>query len=87
MYSWDCLNWFTHPELIAMMSPRPVCIEYGNRDGITTPEWTAYAWKQTAAIRDHLGLTNRVHLYEFDGPHEINGVETFEFLDRWLKPE
>ena len=87
MYSWDCLNRFTHPELIAMMSPRPVCIEYGNRDGITTPEWTAYAWKQTTAIRDYLGLTDRIHLYEFDGPHEINGVETFEFLDRWLKPE
>ena len=84
MYSWNCLNRFTHPELIAMMHPRPVCVEFGKRDGITSPEWTAYAWQQTKAFRDHLGQTERVFLTEFDGPHEIHGVETFEFLDRWL---
>lgn len=84
MYSWNCLNHFTHPELIAMMYPRPVCVEFGRRDGITSPEWTAYAWKQTKALRDHLGQTERVVLTEFDGPHEIHGVETFDFLDRWL---
>jgi cephalosporin-C deacetylase-like acetyl esterase len=87
MYSWNCLNRFTHPELIAMMLPRPVCIEYGNRDAITTPEWTARAWKQTEIIRDHLGQTDRISLVEFDGPHEIHGIETFQFLDRWLLPE
>ena len=86
MSSWNCLNRFTHPELIAMMIPRPVAIEYGNRDGITTPEWTAYAWNQTKKIRDHLGQTDRIQLFEFDGPHEIHGIETFKFLDRWLKP-
>ncbi len=87
MYTWNCLNRFTHPELIAMMIPRPVAVEYGNKDGITTPKWTADAWKQTATIRDHLGQTDRIHLFEFDGPHEIHGVETFEFLDHWLKPD
>ncbi len=84
MYSWNCLNRFTHPELIAMASPRPVCIEFGRRDGITTPEWTAYAWKQTEKIRDHLNQMDRITIEEFDGPHEIHGVETFEFLDKWL---
>ncbi len=84
MYSWDCLNRFTHPELIAMMTPRPVCVEFGVRDGITSPEWTAYAWKQTETLFDHIGQADRIMLTEFDGPHEIHGVETFEFLDRWL---
>ena len=56
-YNWDVLHRFTHVELVAMMAPRPVCIEFGRRDGITTPEWTAYAWRQLAADRsDHLGL-------------------------------
>ena len=68
-----------------MTAPRPVCIEFGRRDGITTPEWTAYAWRQLAAIRDHLGLTDRIVLAEFDGPHEVHGVESFEFLDRFLR--
>ena len=86
MYSWNCLNRFTHPELLAMVIPRPMAVEYGNQDGITTPAWTARAWKQTVAIRDHLSQQDHLSLYEFDGPHEIHGVETFDFLDRWLKP-
>jgi len=86
-YNWDILHRFTHPELIAMTAPRPACIEFGERDGITTPEWTAYAWKQVVAIRDHLGLTDRIQLAHYDGVHEIHGVETFDFLDRFLMPE
>jgi dienelactone hydrolase len=85
-YNWDVLHRFTHPELIAMMAPRAVCIEFGRRDGITTPEWTAYAWKQLAAIRDHLGLKDRIRLAEFDGVHEVHGVEAFAFVDEFLGP-
>ncbi|NOX53345.1 MAG: hypothetical protein GXP27_02680, partial [Planctomycetes bacterium] len=70
-----------------MMLPRPVCIEFGERDGITTPAWTAYAWKQVEAIRDHLGQTDRIELAHYDGVHEVHGVETFDFLDRFLRPE
>ena len=66
-YNWNILNRFTHVELVTMMTPRPVCIEYGRRDGITTPQWTAYAWNQLAAVRDHLGLGERITLAEFDG--------------------
>ena len=86
-YNWDVLHRFTHVELITMMAPRPVCIEFGQRDGITTPQWTAYAWKQLTAVRDHLGLADRIELAHYDGVHEIHGVETFDFLDRFLRPE
>ncbi len=87
MYSWNCLNRFTHPELIAMMFPRPVCVEFGRRDGITTSAWTEYAWKQTSELSRHLNQTDRVILAEFDGAHEIRGEETFAFLDRFLWPD
>lgn len=83
-YNWNILHRFTHVEMVAMMAPRVVCIEYGRRDGITTPEWTAYAWGQLAAIREHLGLKQRFVLAEFDGVHEVHGVESFAFLDRHL---
>ncbi len=86
-YNWDVLRRFTHVELITMAAPRPVCIEFGQRDGITTPEWTAYAWKQMVAVRDHLGLADRIELAHYDGTHEIHGVETFDFLNRFLRPE
>ncbi len=84
-YTWDVLHRFTHVELVAMVAPRGVCIEYGVRDAITTPEWTARAWKQLAAVRDHLGLSDRIVLAQFDGVHEVHGEESFAFLDRFLR--
>ena len=51
---------------------------------ITTPEWTARAWRQVLAWRDRLGWRERIRLAEFDGVHEVRGVETFDFLDRFL---
>ncbi len=86
-YNWDILHRFTHPELIAMIAPRPACVEFGERDGITTPEWTAYAWKQVRAWRDPLGLADRIELAHFDGVHEIHAVGAVDFLDRFLRPE
>lgn len=85
-YNWNILHRFTHPELIAMTAPRPACVEFAQRDGITTPEWTAYAWKQVVRWRDHLGFTDRVELEHFDGVHEIHAVGAADFLDRFLRP-
>jgi len=86
-YNWNILHRFTHVELIAMIAPRPVCIEFGERDGITSPAWTAYAWRQVEAVRDHLALGDRIVLAHHDGVHEVRGVETFDFLDRFLRSE
>jgi len=85
-YNWNILHRFTHPELIAMIAPRPACVEFGERDGITTPEWTAYAWKQVVAWRDHFGFADRIILDHFDGRHEIHAVGAVDFLDRFLRP-
>jgi len=86
-YNWNILHRFTHPELIAMIAPRPSCIEFGERDGITTPEWTAYAWKQVRSWRDRLGLADRISLAHYDGVHEVHAVEAVDFLDHFLRPE
>ena len=85
-YNWDILHRFTHVELIAMTAPRPMCIEFGERDGITSPAWTAYAWQQVRDIEAHCGRSGRVELARFDGVHEIHGVQSFDFLDRHLRP-
>ena len=86
-YNWDVLHRFTHPELVAMIAPRAACVEFGQHDGITTPEWTAYAWKQVVWWRDRLGLSDRVSLAHYDGVHEVHAVEAVDFLDRFLRPE
>lgn len=85
-YNWNILHRFTHPELIAMIAPRPACVEFGERDGITTPDWTAYAWKQVVGWRDHFGFADRIVLDHFDGRHEIHAVGAVDFLDRFLRP-
>ena len=82
-YNWNVLNRFTHLELIASMWPRPVCIEWGIRDDVTPPAWHWRAWTQ---VEEWIHAWNLDNVFDavFDGPHKINGVETFEFLDNWL---
>lgn len=84
-YTLDALHRFTHVELIAAMWPRPVLVEFAERDATTTPAWHERAWREVAGmaqawrapfVRDH-----------FDGVHEVHGIGAFHFLKRWLRPE
>ena len=87
-YNWNVLNRFAHPELIAAMWPRPVCVEWGINDSITPPEWHQHTW--ATLKKDYIdpwGMTGKVVDEDFIGPHTIHGIGTFLFADRWLKPE
>ena len=86
-YNWNLLNRFTHLELIAALWPRAVCIEFGERDVTTTPEWHARAWAQVEEFARAWNAGDRIVRDRFDGTHEIHGVLSFEFLDRWLRSE
>lgn len=89
-YNWNVLNRFTHLELIAAMYPRPVCVEFGEHDATTTPEWHAQAWKQVEAWKAAWGLGGleaKVVQVHYEGVHEIHGVGTLSFLNRWLRPD
>jgi dienelactone hydrolase len=86
-YNWNVLNRFDHTQLIAAMWPRPVCIEYGSDDQVTTPQWHERAWKEVKAFADSWGVNDKIVDDKFNGPHSIHGIGTFTFLDRWLRPE
>lgn len=86
MYYWDLLHRCTDPEQMLMVAPRGVCVEVGSHDGTTTPAWAEAAWRQTVALRDRFGLTDRMEMVAFDGVHEIHAVGTIDFLDRMLRP-
>lgn len=86
-YNWNVLNRFAHTELIAAMWPRPVCIEYGSEDPVTSPAWPKRAWKEVKALMDSWGMDDKIVDDDFVGPHAIHGIGTFFFLDRWLRPE
>jgi dienelactone hydrolase len=86
-YNWNVLNRFSHTELIAAMWPRPVCIEYGSEDPVTTPVWHNRAWEQVKAWRDSWEMDDKIRDDDFIGPHTIHGIGTFSFLDQWLRRE
>jgi hypothetical protein len=86
-YNWNVLNRFDHTQLIAAMWPRPVSIEYGSEDQVTTPVWHERAWKEVKGFAESWGMEDKIVDDKFNGPHAIHGIGTFSFLDRWLRPE
>ncbi len=86
-YNWNVLNRFVHTQIIAAMWPRPVCIEYGSEDQVTTAAWHDRAWKEVSAFAEAWGMQDKIVDDKFLGPHSIHGISTFFFLDRWLRPE
>ena len=89
-YNWNVLNRFTHVELIAAAWPRPVCVEFGDQDTTTTPAWHSRAWQKVTEYSHAWaldGLEAKIIRTHFDGVHEIHGIGTFAFLQRWLQPQ
>ncbi|MCC7498811.1 MAG: hypothetical protein IT160_14615 [Bryobacterales bacterium] len=85
-FNWNVLNRFTHPELIAAMYPRAVMVEFADHDATTTPAWHERAWKQVEEISRAWHTEDRVQRDAFLAAHEIGGMRTFDFANRWLKP-
>ena len=84
MFEFDLGHTFNYSELANMMAPRPFMVERGHHDGVAPDEWVAYEY---AKVRRHyvgLGLGERTQIEFFDGPHEIHGSGTFNFLHRHL---
>ncbi len=84
MFEFDLGHTFNYSELANMMAPRPFMVERGHHDGVAPDEWVAYEY---AKVRRHyvgLGLGGRTQIEFFDGPHEIHGSGTFDFLHRHL---
>ena len=83
----DGLHRFTHPELVAAAWPRPTLIEAAEDDPITRPDWLARVVGEIEAWARQWQATDLIAIDRFKGIHEVTGVTSFEFLDRWLRPE
>jgi len=84
MYEFDLGNTFNYAELSWLICPRPFMVERGHHDGVAPDEWVAYEYAKTRRRYDLLGIGNLTEMEVFNGPHTINGVGTFEFLQRHL---
>ena len=76
---------FNYAEMAALISPRPFMVERGHHDGVAPDAWVAYEY---AKVRHHyvrVGMADKTEIEFFDGPHTINGVGTFRFLQEHLR--
>ena len=85
MPEWDLGHTFSYAEMAGLIAPRPFMVERGLYDGVSIDEWVDFEY---AKVRRHfveLGISDKTTIEHFNGPHTINGVGTFEFLDKFLK--
>lgn len=77
-------NTFNYAEMAALIAPRPFMVERGHHDGVAPDEWVAYEYAKVRRHYARIGLANKTEIEFFDGPHAINGVDTFRFLKQHL---
>jgi hypothetical protein len=83
-YLKDLMNRFGDAELAWMIAPRPLLIENGTQDGAVLIRDAREEFARVAGLYERLGLPERARFASFKGPHRIDGVEAFPFLDKWL---
>lgn len=75
---------FNHAEMAALIAPRPFMVERGHDDGVARDEWVAAEYARVRRLYAKLGIPERTTIEFFNGPHQIHGVGTYEFLHRHL---
>jgi dienelactone hydrolase len=78
-------NTFNYAEMAALISPRPFMVERGHHDGVAPDEWVAYEFAKVRRHYTRIGVADKTEIEFFDGPHAINGIGTFKFLERHLR--
>jgi dienelactone hydrolase len=84
MYEWDLAGGFNYAEMAGLIAPRPFLVERGHDDGVAPDEWIGYEFAKVRRTYDRLGIGDRCGIAYFNGPHEIDGTETFRFLAKHL---
>lgn len=84
MPEWDLGHTFNYAEMASLIAPRPFMVERGHDDGVAPDSWVAYEYAKIRRMYNKLGIGDRTEIEFFDGPHTINGVGTFKFLDKHL---
>lgn len=85
MYEFNLGNTFNYAEMAGLIAPRPFMVERGHWDGVSLDEWVAFEYARVRRLYDRLGIGDRTEIEFFNGPHEIHGKGTFQFLDKYLK--
>ncbi len=88
IFEFDLGHTFNYAEMAALIAPRPFMVERGHADGVAD-DWTV-AWEYSRVqnlYAARLKIPERTEIEWFDGPHRINGQQTFQFLQTHLRPK
>jgi dienelactone hydrolase len=84
MYEFNFANVVNYADLANLMAPRPFMVERGHNDFVGMDEWISFEYAKVRRFYDKMGIPNSTSIEFFNGPHEIHGVGTFEFLRKHL---
>jgi dienelactone hydrolase len=74
-------------DIAGLIAPRPLLIEAGTEDHIFPLPGVLEAYERVHTAYAALGATDRIDKDVFAGGHQINGVQAYPFLRRWLTLE
>jgi len=85
IFEWNLGHTFNYAEMAALIAPRPFMVERGMFDGVAPDETVAYEFAKVRHLYEaRLKLKDRCEIEFFDGPHKINGVQSYAFLHKHL---
>lgn len=84
-YFWNLLNRFSDAELGWLIAPRALLIENGDQDTAVLINDARAEFARVQDVYRRLGLGEKAVFAGFSGGHQIEGTESYPFLDRWLK--
>ena len=90
IFEWDLGHTYNYAEMAALICPRPFMVERGHKDGVGIDEWVAFEYARVRRMYDYLNLGDRTEIEWFNGPHTINGQDTYRFLHKhlnWPEPK
>jgi cephalosporin-C deacetylase-like acetyl esterase len=85
IFEFNLANTFNYTDMAGIIAPRPFMVERGHWDGVAPDEWVASEYAKVRRLYVQLGIGDRTTIEFFDGPHEIHGVGTLQFLNKYLK--
>ena len=80
MFDFNLAMTFNYGEMAALIAPRAFMVERGHDDGVGIDEWVAFEYAKVNRLYDKLQIPHMTRIEYFNGGHEINAVETFDFI-------
>ncbi len=85
MYEFNLASIANYSDLANLMAPRPFMVERGHDDPVSVDSEVAFEYAKVREFYDKMNIGGRTEIEFFNGPHEIHGKGTFEFLKKHLR--